>query len=48
MKINPDQYPIFVIVALVVFTILGLALGFRPTHGGGEHNLIPILLVAAG
>ncbi len=46
MKINPDQYPVIIIVALVIFTILGLALGFRPSHSGAEHNLIPILLLA--
>ena len=27
MKINPDQYPTFLIFVLVVFTILGMALG---------------------
>ena len=47
MKINPDQYPIILILALVLFTILGLALGFRPAHSGGEQNLIPFILMAA-
>jgi hypothetical protein len=40
MKINPDHYPVIIILALVLFTILGLALGFLPSHDGQEHNLI--------
>jgi len=43
MIIKPDQYPLIIIITMVLFTILGLALGFRPGHGGGEHNLIPLL-----
>lgn len=39
MKINPDIYPVLIILALVLFTILGLALGFVPTHKGEEHNM---------
>lgn len=39
MKINPDHYPMIIILALVLFTILGLALGFLPSHNGNEHNL---------
>ncbi len=40
MKINPDHYPVIIILALVLCTILGLALGFLPSHNGEEHNLI--------
>jgi len=43
MKINPDHYPVIIIVALVLFTILGLALGFLPGHGDEERNLIPLI-----
>jgi len=45
MKINPDHYPVIIILALVLFTILGLALGFVPSHNGEEHNLIGSLLL---
>lgn len=45
MKINPDHYPAIIILALVLFTILGLALGFLPSHNGEEHNLIGSLLL---
>jgi len=43
MKIKPDQYPVIIITTLVLFTILGLALGFRPGHSSsneeqGIHN----------
>ena len=44
MKIKPDQYPIIIIAALVLFTMLGLALGFRPSHNSGEHGLIQTLI----
>ena len=40
MKISPDHYPVMIILALVLFTILGLALGFTPSHNGEEHNLL--------
>jgi hypothetical protein len=40
MKINPDHYPVIIILALVLFTILGLALGFLPSHNGDELNLM--------
>ena len=40
MKINPDHYPVIIILALVIFTILGLALGFLPSHNGEEQNLL--------
>lgn len=36
MKIRPEQYPVMIITALVLFTLLGLVLGFRPNHGGGH------------
>jgi len=42
MKIKPDQYPVIIITTLVLFTILGLVLGFRPGHSSGEENgLLP-------
>ena len=43
MKINPDYYPVIIIAALVLFSILGLALGFLPSHNNGEQNLIPLI-----
>ena len=39
MKIKPDVYPVLIIVVLVLFTILGMALGFVPSHSGEEHNM---------
>ena len=45
MKINPDHYPVIIILALVLFTILGLALGFTPSHSGEELNLIQSLIL---
>ena len=45
MKINPDHYPVIIILALVLFTILGLALGFLPSRSGEGHNLIGSLLL---
>ena len=45
MKINPDHYPVIIILALVLFTILGLALGFLPSRSSEEHNLIGSLLL---
>lgn len=44
MKINPDSYPIIIIVAFVVGFILAMALGFRPEHGStrdGPGILLP-------
>ena len=43
MKIKPDQYPVIIILTLVLFTILGLVLGFVPSHDSGKHNLIQSL-----
>ena len=41
MKIDKYQYPVIIIAALVIFTILGFALGFLPEHDGGDkHNLL--------
>jgi hypothetical protein len=45
MKINPDHYPVIIILALVLFTILGLALGFVPSRHGEENNLIQSLIL---
>jgi len=45
MKINPDHYPVIIILALVLFTILGLALGFLPSRSSEEHNLIGSMLL---
>lgn len=46
MKIHPDHYPVIIILVLVLFTILGLALGFVPTHDGEKHNLIQIMILS--
>lgn len=40
MKIKPDVYPVLIILTLVLFTILGMALGFVPSHSGQEHNML--------
>ena len=45
MKINPDHYPAIIILALVLFTVLGIALGFTPSRNGEGHNLIQSLLL---
>lgn len=45
MKINPDHYPVIIILALVLFTILGMAFGFVPSRNGEEHNLIQTLII---
>ena len=45
MKIDPDHYPVIIILALVLFTILGLALGFVPSRNTEEHNLIQSLIL---
>lgn len=49
MKIDKYHFPVIIITALVIFTILGLALGFKPSHGGGNGRnlLIPALDFAA-
>ena len=41
MKIKPDLYPVIIITTLVLFTILGFALGFLPGHSSSEeHGLL--------
>jgi len=46
MKIKPDQYPLIIIATLVIFTVLGLALGFVPGRGGSEgHGFTPTQVV---
>ena len=32
MKINPEHFPFILIIALVVFFILAVSLGFVPLH----------------
>jgi len=32
MKINAEYFPYIIIAALVLFAILGIALGFTPAH----------------
>ncbi len=44
MEIETNHYPVIIITALVLFTILGIALGFVPSRNGGEHNLIGSLI----
>jgi hypothetical protein len=38
MKINPRYYPAIIIVAYVVFLLLGILLGFGPERGGEGHG----------
>jgi hypothetical protein len=39
MKISPRFFPWIILVAFVLFVLLGLLLGFRPEHdGGGRHQ----------
>jgi hypothetical protein len=40
MKIKKQYFPIIIVVTFVSFIVLGLILGFRPTHGGGGHNAV--------
>ena len=47
MKIKMQYFPIIIVVTFVAFVVLGLILGFRPTHGGGGHNAVVPLLTAA-
>jgi len=36
MKIESNLYPVIIITTLVLFTILGFALGFLPEHNSGD------------
>ncbi|OQY27631.1 MAG: hypothetical protein B6243_12810 [Anaerolineaceae bacterium 4572_5.2] len=49
MKIKPSLYPVIIIVAFVLFLIIGLLLGFTPTrgggHGGGDSSLLAPAIV---
>jgi hypothetical protein len=38
MKIAPHYYPLIIIIAFIIGTILAMAFGFRPQHGSGEKN----------
>jgi len=42
MKIQPRYYPIIIIVAYVIFLLIGILLGFGPERGGegGGHGLL--------
>jgi hypothetical protein len=40
MKIDPDNYPIIIILAFVIGFMLAMVLGFRPEHGSTESGLI--------
>ncbi len=47
MKIKKQYFPIIIVITFVVFVLVGLLLGFRPTHGGGGHNVVvPFVTVA--
>lgn len=35
MKIKPRYFPLIILTTFVLFVLLGIALGFRPQHGGG-------------
>jgi len=32
MKINAEHFPYIILIALVLFAMLGIALGFTPAH----------------
>lgn len=34
IKIDPRYYPAILLLTFLLFVLLGLALGFRPEHGG--------------
>lgn len=36
MKIESNLYPVIIITTLILFTILGFALGFLPEHNSGD------------
>lgn len=38
MKINPRYYPAIIIIAYVIFLLLGILLGFGPERGGEGHG----------
>ncbi len=38
MKIESHLYPVIIITTLVLFAILGFALGFLPEHNSGDEN----------
>ena len=44
MNVNPDHYPVIIILVLVLFTILGLVLGIMPSHNSEKHNLIQSMI----
>jgi hypothetical protein len=51
MKIQIRYYPVIILVTFTFFVLLGLALGFRPQHGGQgtgssrqHNNAIPQLI----
>ncbi|MDZ7843222.1 MAG: hypothetical protein U5K99_00230 [Anaerolineales bacterium] len=41
MEIKPRYYPSIILTTLILFTALGLILGFRPGHRGQELNTRP-------
>jgi hypothetical protein len=47
MKINKYHYPYIIVVAYIVFVLIGLLLGFRPTHSDTGHSgFMPFLTFA--
>ena len=40
MKIKSHLYPVIIITALVLFTILGFVLGFLPGHSSSEGQVL--------
>lgn len=45
MEIKPRYYPAIILTTLILFTALGLILGFRPGHRGQELNTQPPALI---
>jgi len=45
MKIHPRHYPTIILVAFILFLLLGLLLGFTPERGGegSGHGFLYLL-----
>jgi hypothetical protein len=46
VKIDPRLFPYILVITFALFVLLGLALGWRPVHGGGGGHAV-LLLPAA-
>ena len=45
MEIKPRCYPAIILATLMLFTALGLILGFRPGHRDQAHTTHPPALI---